>query len=173
MTQRISEIFAPLKPLLDTFSLTELDAFFGLIVTPILFFFFWKLMGAYVFGPFLRLTEEREAATAGAQGSADAIKKDIASREQKLEESLLTARSEALQKRSREVAEANKEANAIIATAENSAKDFLKKSRSETEAQQEKLRSELFSKSEELISNALQAVTKAPEVLTSRSQAAH
>ena len=67
--QLLTEILAPYKSVLDLFSLTELDVFFGIFVTPVLFFFFWKLMGTVVFGPFIALTEAREAATAGAQGS--------------------------------------------------------------------------------------------------------
>ena len=135
--------------LLKTFDLELIEFQLILVVIPI-FFVFWVLMDKMVFQPVLKLVEEREARTSGAESiAADTIREADAA-DAEFEQKILDARIEAMKVKLAEVNKTKDEASKILGEASSTAKSELEAARKAITEKQEALRKNLANNVDEL-----------------------
>ena len=128
--------------ILATFDLEPTD-FYMILIGIVAFTVYWKVSESVLFGPLLKLFEEREAATVGAQEGATETLEEADKLESVYEESIAEARREAVSERAKVLSESGKKASVIVMEAETAAKEKIEKGREELAALESELRGKL------------------------------
>lgn len=131
------------------------------------FVLFWRLLDKTLFVPVIKVIEERESLTSGAEVSAASAKSQTAELEAEYEEKLTAARIEGMQIKARTLGEARRESQQIIDTASEASLKELSLARQEIEKESQALKDVLLADSQELVDAVVEKVTTAPEAVKS------
>jgi F0F1-type ATP synthase membrane subunit b/b' len=122
-----------MKEILAIFTLTPIDGYM-ILVSSVLFFFFWRMLDVKVFQPFIDLSQKREELTVGSTERAKLYEAQTDQLHQKLDRELTQARVDAMKMKLERLAKARQEASGIIAKAQSEAHQHIHRSREEIKA---------------------------------------
>lgn len=125
-----------LEKILSTFDLTQADASM-IPVGIVLFFLLWKALGNVIFRPYLRVTENREMLTIGAENKTISSIKEAAKINEEIDQKIHAERTEAMIQKLEYLSAARKEAAKIASEAEAEAQSYLSTKRAEIKAAQD------------------------------------
>lgn len=146
-----------LERILATFDLEKLDAAM-IPVGMVLFWAYYKIASGVLFKPLVKLCEEREKLTVGAQQGATDTIQEAARLEKVFEESINEARRDAVTARLERLSQATKEASKIVGEAESEAKNTTAQGRSELSQLEDRLRGELAGQVDQLAGELAQKI---------------
>jgi len=151
----------------DVFAIFDITPFDGVMILfgALFFVAIWKSLQIVLFDPYVKLVEERERATSGAQDHAAKEIGEANELNQQYERLVIEGRIAALEVKIKELDRAKLEAAEVIRQAENTASVYLEKERRTTDKDLEELRREVMSQSSAMVSMILEKV-KAPGGVT-------
>lgn len=128
--------------ILQKFDLVPLDVTM-ILVGAVFFALLTKVLGRFMFAPYLALTEAREKATVGATADASSKTEQAKALGIECDERIRRERIEALQGKFLRVSKAREQASKIVSEAENEVRVVLERARAEAEREIAALRTRL------------------------------
>ncbi len=147
-----------MEDVLKQFDLSSLDALM-IVVGAFLFVTLWQLAARYLFGPYLKLVEAREAATSGAVDTIRNKKNQIESARVSYERVVTEGRVAAMKEKLAAVSAAKKEAAQITEKAEKEAHEALKQGRTALQGELDALRQESLKHVDSLAQGIVSKIT--------------
>lgn len=145
----------------DYLSLTPSDVMM-IPVGAISFTAFWIISDRVIFRPYIKLIEEREEKTSGAEESAEDTLREARQLLSEYDERLLKARIDATQEKMKIVSEERRESKKIVEEANIRAKHHIEKARKEINDRLEELHQEVMTQADALVTEITEKVKQVP-----------
>ncbi|MCB0339787.1 MAG: ATP synthase F0 subunit B [Bdellovibrionales bacterium] len=159
-----------MQGLYDTLAMFDLKPGDGLMIPigVVLFVILWQFLDKYLFLPYVRLVEAREAATTGSVSSARDVVERTQAVKAECEEKLRRARVAAMETKLTQLREAKQKASEIIRASEDSAKTEIQALRDTLSSEMSAMRNDI-QKQAELLAEAIVEKVQAPPKLAQKS----